>query len=111
MESQNTADRIYKLDKFTIPNSARSEFVPIVVQIMALLKTQAGHIQSFMLEQPGANGDFYLVTLAEWENKQAIENAREVVASMQRAAGLNPAELMTRLGIQAQMDIYSAVHA
>lgn len=111
MESKIAPGRIYKLDRFSVPNPARGEFLPKVMAIMQLLKAQPGHIQSFVLEQPGINDEFNLVTLVEWENKQATEGARGAVAAMQKATGFNPQETMARLGIRAEMGFYTPINA
>ncbi len=111
MESNHILGRIYKLDNFAVPSSARSEFLPIVLRIMDLLKAQPGHIQSFILEQQLTASDFNLATLVEWKNKQAAENARNAVVAMQEESGLNPQEMMAKLGIRAEMGFYNPVNA
>lgn len=111
MESNAMPGRVYKLDKFAVPNSARGEFFPVVISIMELLRAQPGHVQSFILEQPGATGEVNLVTLAEWESKQATDRARSAVVAMQRESGLDPQALMARLGVRAEMGFYEAANA
>lgn len=102
---------IYKLDKFAVPNSARDEFLPKVVEIMELLKAQPGYIQGLIFEQPGPTGEFNLVTFVEWKNKQAAEGARGAVMAMQKTTGFNPQETMARLGIRADMGFYTPINA
>lgn len=111
METNNLSNHIHKLDKFAVKNSVRSEFLPIVLGIMELLKAQPGYIQSCIIEQPGETGEFNLVTLTEWESNHAFEGARGAVLAMQRESGLNTQELMARLGVRAEMGIYTAVNA
>ena len=111
MESKTVSGCIVKLDKFVVPNSARDEFLPKVMGIMELLKAQPGYIQGFILEQPGSTGKFNLVTLVEWENKQAAEDARGAVMARQKATGFNPQETMARLGIGADMGFYTPINA
>ena len=111
MESKTVSGCIVKLDKFVVPNSARDEFLPKVMGIMELLKSQPGYIQGFILEQPGSTGEFNLVTLVEWENKQAAEGARGAVIAMQEGTGVNPQETMAWLVIGADTGLYTPINA
>lgn len=72
----NTSDRIYRLDRFTVPKQACEEFISKVKETHELLRNQPGFIQDFLLEQPAINQEVTLVTLAEWQDIKAVENAR-----------------------------------
>jgi heme-degrading monooxygenase HmoA len=76
-----------------------------------LLKAQPGFIQDFLLEQPADPGEFNVITIVEWQDKEAIENARAAVMDMHKSAGFNPQEMFARLGIKADLGNYKRINA
>jgi len=110
-ETPTTSQRIYRLDKFVVPNQAREEFLAKVKSIIELLKAQPGFIQDFLLEQPTTTGEFNFVTLVEWQNTKAVENARAAVMAMHKSTGFNPQEMFVRLGIKADLGNYKSISA
>lgn len=102
--------KIYRLDKFVVPYSARQEFLAKVNEIHALLKSQSGFVQDFILEQPLNDVEFNLVTLIEWKNATCIEEARTAVMAFHKSSGFSPQETMARLGIKAEMGSYKSVN-
>jgi hypothetical protein len=69
-------EKIYRVDKFVVPSSAREEFLDKVRRTHALLKAQPGFLQDFVLEQSSGPGEFNFVTLVEWASQEAVEKAR-----------------------------------
>jgi heme-degrading monooxygenase HmoA len=102
--------KIYRLDKFIVPHKSRQEFLEKVNEIHAALRTQAGFIQDFLLEQPLNDEAFNLVTLIEWEDASFIDTARVAVMALHKKTGFNPQEAMSRWGIKADMGTYKAVN-
>jgi hypothetical protein len=105
-EAIEQARRVYRTDKFVVPALAWEEFLEKVQMTHALLRTQQGFVQDFLLEQTGGPGEFNLVTMVEWEGPEFIDAARAAVMAMHREDGFNPQELMTWLGIRADMGSY-----
>jgi heme-degrading monooxygenase HmoA len=110
-EFSTTSGRIYRVDKFVVPNQARGEFLTKVRETHALLNTQPGFIQDLVLEQPAGPGEFNLVTLVEWDSAQAVENARAAVLAMRQRTGFDPQEMFARLGIRADLANYRRIDA
>jgi heme-degrading monooxygenase HmoA len=52
-ESANEPRRIYRIDKFKVPSSARKEFIDRVYNSHEFLRTLPGFIQDYVLEQTG----------------------------------------------------------
>lgn len=102
--------KVYRLDKFIVPHSARVEFLAKINEIHAILRAQAGFVQDFLLEQPLNDHEFNLVTLIEWENSSYIDGARAAVMALHNLTGFNPEETMSRLGIQANMGTYKSIN-
>lgn len=103
--------RIYRVDKFIVPDQAREEFLNKVRDTHALLKTQPGFLRDLVLEQSAGPGEFNFVTIVEWESPQAIENARAAVTAMHERMSFNPQEMFARLGIKADLANYQRIDA
>jgi len=51
-------EKIYRVDKFVVPSTAREEFLHKVRRTHAVLKAQPGFLQDFVLEQSSGPGEF-----------------------------------------------------
>lgn len=100
------SERVYRVDKFVVPDHAREEFVSNVRKTHELLRTLPGFIQDFVLEQSSGPGEFNFVTIVEWDSAQSIENAKAAVMAMHAQTNFNPQELFARLGIKADLANY-----
>lgn len=109
MPESSSSQRMYRLDKFIVPNNAREEFLARVKATHQILNEQPGFIQDFLLEQPVDENTFALATLVEWENSSFIESARAVVKEMHQETGFNAQETIARLGIKAELGNYQRV--
>lgn len=109
MPESSPSQRMYRLDKFIVPNNAREEFLARVKATHQILNEQPGFIQDFLLEQPVDENTFALATLVEWENSSFIESARAVVKEMHQETGFNAQETIARLGIKAELGNYQRV--
>jgi heme-degrading monooxygenase HmoA len=110
METSITSQKIYRLDKFVVPNQAREEFLAKVSKTHELLKDQPVFIQDFLLEQPSTSEEFNFVTLVEWQDAKSVENARAAVMAMHKSIGFNAQEMFTRLGIKADLGNYKGLN-
>lgn len=99
-------EHIYRVDKFAVPEVARTEFLDTVRRTHAFLNTLPGLVRNDVLEQASGNGEFNFVTIAEWEGQAAIDQARQAVAAMHAQHNFNPQELFARLGIRADLANY-----
>lgn len=100
---------IYRVDRFAVPAAAEPEFLERVRATHALLEAQPGCLQSLILRQVSSTGDVTFVTLAAWESDAAIEAAKAAVRQAQEAANFRPSDLLDRLGIAADIGIYTAL--
>lgn len=101
--------RIYRVDRFIVPRHARDEFVNRVRGTHELLKIQPGYLQDFVLEMPMGPDKVSVVTFVEWDNAEAIEQAKSVVMAMQKEQNFNPKEMFSRLGVKAEFGDYKRV--
>lgn len=103
--------QVYRVDKFKVPESAWAEFIQKVRLTHAVLKTQPGFIQDFILEQTDGPGEFNFVTVVIWENAEVMGAARQAVTAKHQEIGFKPAELLERLGIKADVANYARIEA
>jgi putative NADH-flavin reductase/heme-degrading monooxygenase HmoA len=98
---------LFRIDKFKVPAAVRDEFLERVRLINQFLRVQRGFVQDAIFEQVGGPGSFNLITLVEWESAEAIEAAKKAAAARYAETGFNPQEFVARLGIEADLAVYS----
>lgn len=108
-QTTDVSGRVYRVDRFTVPARARDAFLEKVNATHALLKTQPGFIQDFLIERDRDSGGYDILTFVEWESAAAIERAKEAVAELHEEAGFDPREMLDRLGIEADRANYRPV--
>ncbi len=112
MVQNHTSDlstRVYRVDKFIVPQPAFEEFVNKVKLTHEVLRKQPGFLQDFLLEQTGGPGEFNFVTIVEWESQEFVEQARTAVMALHKSINFNPAELVDRLGIKGDIANYKQI--
>ena len=107
MNPQKENAHIYRIDKFKVPAAAREEFLSRVRTSNEVLHTIPGFVEDRFFEQLGATGDSKIVTIAVWENEKAFSKAKLLVQEHYKKIGFNPADIIKRLGIEADMDAYT----
>jgi heme-degrading monooxygenase HmoA len=106
VKENRMSERIYRVDKFVVPNGVREEFLGKVRPTHSLLKVQPGFLQDFVLEQSSGPGEFNFVTIVEWASQEAVENARAAVVKLHREMNFNAQEMFPRLGIKGDLAYY-----
>ena len=109
VQNSGKTQRIYRVDRFKVPDSSRAEFLDKVRQTHELLRVQPAFLQDMLLEQPLTSGEHNVITIVEWENEAAIASAKAKVQAMHARANFNPQELIARLGIKADIASYRHV--
>jgi heme-degrading monooxygenase HmoA len=95
------------IDKFFIPKEAKTEFVTRMKLNRDFIKNVPGFAGDHVYEQTDENGDFILVTVATWQSDEALKNAKEAVQREYQRINFNPPEMLNRLHIRMERDIYS----
>ncbi|WP_158596257.1 antibiotic biosynthesis monooxygenase family protein [Oleomonas cavernae] len=72
LKEADQSRRVYRVDKFVVPQAARPEFLAKIRETHAMLATLPGFVRDVVLEQCGGPGEFNLVTLVEWESAAAL---------------------------------------
>src|SRR3546814_16401918 len=91
--------RVYRVDKFYVPDDAREEFLQKVRETHTLLAKLPGFIQDFVLEQAFGPSEYNLVTIAQWETP-AVAAAHSEVVVLHNRRGYTPQALLERSRIQ-----------
>src|SRR5215813_6384999 len=100
-------NQIFRIDRFKVPAASREEFLSRIRTSNEVLRSLPGFVDDCFFEQRDAAGDSKIVTIAIWENQQAFAAAKASVQERYRQIGFNPAEIVQRLGIEAEMDAYT----
>ncbi len=104
--SSQKPQRLYRIDKFNVPQSARGEFLENVRNTHQFLRTLPGFVRDALFEQTSGPGAFNVVTLVEWESAEALEAAKKAVMAKHAEEGFRPNEMFARLEIDADLANY-----
>jgi heme-degrading monooxygenase HmoA len=107
--SSSESGRVYRIDKFNVPSSARKEFIDKVHSTHELLRTLPGFIQDNVLEQIGGPGEFNFVTIVIWDSMESMEAAGKAFMAKREEIGFNPQEMFARLEIKADLANYKQI--
>jgi hypothetical protein len=99
----------FRVDRFLVPARAGEEFLGKVHATHEILRKQPGFVRDAILEQSSGPGEFNFVTIVEWENSDFFQGAHQAVAAPHRKMNFDPHELITRLGIRADIANYKRV--
>src|SRR5215470_15702401 len=100
-------NQIFRIDRFKVPAASREEFLYRIRTSNEVLRSLPGFVEDSFFEQRDASGSSKIVTIAIWENQQVFAAAKAAVQERYKKMGFNPAEIIQRLGIEAEMDAYT----
>lgn len=99
--------RVIFIDTFTIPEKSREAFIFRMNKNRELLKTMHGFIEDHAYEKTAGDSKFNYITIATWENEEAIVNAKKVVAAHYEKESFNLQEFIKKNGIAMERALYS----
>lgn len=99
-------DRVVFIDKFLLPQKAEEEFITRMNVNRDFIEDLPGFIQDNVYEQTGGDGNRVIITVAVWENEEALNRAKEAVQAEYQRTGFNPQEFMERLNIKLERGTY-----
>ena len=100
------SSHFYRIDRFVVPASGRTEFLDRVTTTHELLRNQDGFVRDLIVEQQSGPSEFNIVTLVEWTDQSVVEHVSAAVAKLHAAIGFDPHEMIGRLGIRADIAGY-----
>jgi heme-degrading monooxygenase HmoA len=104
-QKMDTMEKVF-VDKFFVPKNARNEFYERANINRNFIKKQAGFIKDNVYERVDENGDFSIVTVAVWENDEAIKNAKQAVQAEYKREGFDMQSMLRRLNIVIDRGVY-----
>ena len=104
--SSHTENRIYRIDRFQVPEDARSAFMARVHATHSILREQPGFIEDSVLEQQTGTSGFSLVTMVVWQDEASAGRAVAAVRSAHLASGFDRKAFLSETGIAADIGTY-----
>ncbi len=101
--------KVYRVDKFVVPDHVRDEFWTEVRRTHAVLRVQHGFLDDALLEKRSGAGRFNAVTIVRWSSEADLPAARAAVENAHRAAGFEAAAFFAQAGIEADLANYTTV--
>jgi predicted ester cyclase/heme-degrading monooxygenase HmoA len=99
-------DHIRFIDKFLVPEKAKEEFMERVNINRNFIKTLPGFIEDAAYERTDEHGHLIFVTVAVWENEEALKKAKEAVQAEYEKQSFDPAAMFERLHISMDRGTY-----
>jgi predicted ester cyclase len=103
-------DKVNFIDKFFVPAAAKAEFYDRMHKNRSFLETLPGLIQQDAYEYSDKDGNLIVVSVAQWESKEAIEKAKEAVQAEYKREGFDMPAMLKRLNITVDRGIYTDLH-
>jgi hypothetical protein len=98
----------YRIDRFRVSAAARGEFMERVAFIDRFLGGIDGCLSHGVYERQLESGDWAVVTVAEWRSPEVMATAQSLAAAEYAKSGFDPREFIKRLGIEADIGVYTA---
>ena len=74
-----------------------------------IIRQQPGFVSDSVYERTDEKGDFYYVTIAVWENEEAIQNAKKTVQAEYEREGFDMPGMLKRLHISIERGTYKNI--
>lgn len=97
----------YRIDTFSLPDSARAEFERRSRKTIALLREQPGFVRDTWFEKIAGDGIVDVITMVEWRDEASIRRAGEVVRAMHAADGFDAGRFSREHGIVENKSVYT----
>jgi len=97
------------IDKFVLPEDAKAEFFERMNYNRTFLKKQPGFISDSAYERTDEHGNLVVVTVAIWENEDAITKAKVAVQAEYKRIGFNMPAMLERLKITIERATYHEI--
>jgi steroid delta-isomerase-like uncharacterized protein len=94
------------IDKFIVPAKAKQEFVERMNINRNFIKKLPGFAGDEVYERTDEQGNFICITIAVWENEDALKKAKDAVQAEYKRQGFDPAKMLERLNITMDRGTY-----
>jgi heme-degrading monooxygenase HmoA len=100
---------IYRIDRFSLPATARDSMLQILAATHGVLQTQPGFRRQLIAERNDDDGVLHLVTLVEWEAPEHVLAAREAVARRHAELGFDRDSFLRDHAVRMDPGLYTEV--
>lgn len=94
------------IDQFFVPEKAKAEFTERMMINRNLISNLPGFIEDAVYDRMDEQGNLICLTVAAWENEDAVKNAKEVVQAEYKRAGFDLPAMLERLGIKMERGLF-----
>jgi heme-degrading monooxygenase HmoA len=94
------------IDKFIVPDEAKTKFLEEVRKSAGFLRTLPGFVEGFVYEKAVGESRHNVVTTAVWKDESAFQNAKKSATEGFRKIGFNPHEIMKNMKIDMERAVY-----
>lgn len=98
------------IDKFFVPATAITAFRERMQINRNFIKKLPGFIEDAAYEYTDNDGNLICITVALWQNQEALNNAKEAVQAAYKKEGFDPVDMFKKLNITADRGIYTQLH-
>ena len=98
----------FRIDSFSVPAAARSEFEAAMRRNLAFIETLAGFQGHVVFEKTGGPTTFDIVTIAVWESSDSLAKAGEKVRAHYQSIGFDMPAMLARWNVTASLGNYHA---
>lgn len=106
LEFTSPAERVRFIDKFIVPAKAKQAFLERVAINRSFIKKIPGFIEDHAYENTDEQGNLIYVTIAVWENEEALKKAKEVVQAEYKRQGFDMPGMLKELNITLDRGVY-----
>lgn len=99
---------VFKIDSFSVPDTAREEFEAAMRRNLGFIRTLPGFHGHTVLEKSSGPTTFNIVTIAAWENSEAFGKASKEVRAYYQKIGFDLPATLARWGVRAEAGNFSA---
>jgi heme-degrading monooxygenase HmoA len=101
-----SSESIFRIDKFDVPAESRAAFLARLKATHAALSEAEGCLQNYILEQVSGSGRYNVLTLVQWRDVDAYDQARAAAQARYEASNFDPSAVFEALGIDADLGNY-----
>lgn len=98
----------FRIDNFSVPEGVRPEVEAAMHRNLAFLQTLPGFVGHVVFERTGGPTTFNLVTIAAWENQEALDAAGVKVRAYYESIGFDVHAMLARWGVKAELGNFGA---
>lgn len=107
--SEIHSGRVVRVNRFSLPEEARPEFMELLERTHRVMREQPGFIDDMILEQQAGADILSLITIIQFEGEHVLQPIIAAVARSDREAGIDRQALSRELGVETNVGFYAPI--